>query len=100
VLIVAVGIPDQAWVRKDGVSYLQTDIAIVMDHVALAAADLGLGTCWIAAFDAQAVSQVLKLPETVEPLILMTVGYPAHPPKEKMRKPLSELVRYENWEAD
>jgi nitroreductase len=74
------------------------DVAIAMDHLVLAAADQGLGTCWIANFNLAATRQVLGLPDEVEPIIFTPLGYPADQPGVKERKPLSELVRYERWE--
>jgi nitroreductase len=94
-IICACGDPSQAWVRRDGKSYLDVDVAIAMDHLILAATDLGLGTCWIAAFDPVAAREVLELPAGVEPIIFTPLGYPADEPSEKRRKPLEELVRYE-----
>ena len=92
------GVPAQTWVRsKDGKNSLQIDAAIVMDHIILAATDQGLGTCWIAAFDPVGVRQVLGLPDDVEPIVLTTLGYSADQPREKIRKPLAELVRFEKW---
>jgi nitroreductase len=44
-------LPARAWVRMDGKSYADVDVAIAMDHLILAATNLGLGTCWIAAFN-------------------------------------------------
>jgi len=96
-VICACGIPDQTWVRRDGKSYNDVDVAIVMDHLILAAADLGLGTCWVGAFDADAAREVLDLPEGVEPIAFTPLGYPADTPRPKKRKPLEELVRYERW---
>jgi nitroreductase len=96
-LICAVGVPRNAWVRGDNRRYLDVDVAIVMDHLVLAAANQGLGTCWVAAFDAKAARQILQLPDEVEPLIFTPLGYPADQPEEKERKPLSELVKYEHW---
>ncbi len=97
-LICGVGVPRQSWVRAaDQRRYLDVDVAIVMDHLILAAADLGLGTCWVAAFNAQAARQALALPDEVEPLIFTPLGYPADLPGAKERKPLEELVRYERW---
>ena len=96
-LICAVGIPGKSWVRDDMRRYLDVDVAIVMDHFILAATDLGLGTCWIAAFNAAAAREILGLPDEVEPLIFTPLGYPADEPGEKVRKPLSEIVRYERW---
>ncbi|HNT22836.1 MAG TPA: nitroreductase family protein [Anaerolineales bacterium] len=96
-VICACGIPDQGWVHRDGKTYWEVDVAIVLDHLILAAADLGLGTCWIAAFDRQAAREVLGLPEGVEPLLFTPLGYPADKAGPKKRKDLEQLVRYEKW---
>ena len=97
-VICACGTPAQGWVRQnDGKSYCDVDVAIAMDHLILAAADVGLGTCWIAAFDPTAAREVLGLPDDVEPIVFTPLGYPADQLKPKRRKPLSELVRYEGW---
>lgn len=91
-------LPGQAWVRGyDGKCYADVDAAIIMDHLTLATADLGLGTCWIAAFDPAAAREVLGLPPGVEPVAFTPLGYPADVPGPKSRKPLAELVRYEHW---
>jgi nitroreductase len=97
-ILCACGVPRNAWVRTDNRRYLDVDVAIVMDHLILAATNLGLGTCWIGAFNAEAARELLKLPEGIEPLIFTPLGYPSDQPKEKQRKSLSELVRYESWE--
>ncbi|MFB0534750.1 MAG: nitroreductase family protein [Anaerolineae bacterium] len=96
-VICACGIPAQGWVRGDGKNYNDVDVTIAMDHLILAAANLGLGTCWIAAFDARAAREVLHLPDDVEPIAFTPLGYPADQPGPKKRKALSELVRYERW---
>ena len=97
IVVCACGIPEQGWVRADGKSYVDVDIAIVMDHFSLAAADLGLGTCWVASFDVSVAREILNLPENAEPLIFMSLGYPADEIGEKERKPLDELINYELW---
>lgn len=96
-VLCACGIPARGWVRKDGKNYTDVDVAIVVDHLILAAANAGLGTCWIGAFDATAARQVLHLPDDVEPIAFTPLGYPADQPGPKKRQPLSELVRYERW---
>ncbi|MBN1286342.1 MAG: nitroreductase family protein [Anaerolineae bacterium] len=89
---------DEVWVRsKDGKSHHDVDAAIVMDHLILAAADQGLGTCWIGAFDPDAAREVLGLPANVEPIVFTPLGYAADAPGDKRRKTLDELVRYERW---
>ena len=77
--------------------FSDVDVAIVMDHLILAAANVGLGTCWIGAFDPDAAREILGLPDGVEPVAFTPVGYPADQPGPKRRRPLSDLVRYENW---
>lgn len=73
------------------------DVAIVMDHLILAATNLGLGTCWIGAFDPDAARDILGLPEEAVPVAFATVGYSNDQPRPKQRKPIGELVRYERW---
>lgn len=90
-------VPGQAWVRRDGLNYAVVDAAIAMDHLILAAASAGLGTCWVAAFDVAAAREVLRLPEGVEPIAFTPLGYPADRPAAKVRKPLTELVHWETW---
>ena len=96
-VICACAIPSKGWTRRDGRCYVEVDVAIAMDHLILAAANLGLGTCWIAAFDSQAARKILKLPEEVEPLLFTPLGYPADEPQPTSRQKLTELVRYEQW---
>ena len=96
-------VPGEAWRRTmyDGRSHADVDAAIVMDHMTLAAADLGLGTCWIAAFDPEAAREVLGVPPEGEPMLFSPLGYPAEgdaaSDRHLQRRPLEELVRYERW---
>ena len=90
-------VKSESWTRRDGRNYVDVDATIAMDHLILQATDLGLGTCWIAAFDAEAAREVLKIPEGVEPLLFTPLGYPADEAGVKSRKELDELVHYEEW---
>lgn len=76
--------------------FSEIDAAIVMDHMTLAATALGLGTCWIGAFDPDAAREVLKLDDNLEPIILATLGYPKQPVIKRQKKTLDELVVYWN----
>ncbi|MCJ7715768.1 MAG: nitroreductase family protein [Anaerolineales bacterium] len=98
-IICVCSIPEQGWIRHkyDNENYSTVDAAIVLDHITLQAADLGLGTCWIGAFNPQEARAYLKLPEGVEPVAFTPLGYPLDEPKEKTRKPLSDLIRYDTW---
>ena len=93
-VLCACALPAEGWVRMDGKPYVDVDVTIAMDHLILAATDLGLGTCWIAAFDPVAAREVLELPEGVEPIVFTPLGYPADEPWAKQRKPISDLVQY------
>jgi nitroreductase len=96
-VICACSLPTEGWTRKDGKNYSDVDVAIVMDHLILAAANQGLGTCWVGAFDPQAACQILNLPDDVEPVAFTPLGYPADEPGEKKRKTQDELVKHETW---
>ncbi len=86
--------PDKCWTRRDGKYYGDVDAAIVMDHIILAATALGLGTCWVAAFDAQAARDVLRLDDGLEPIAFTPLGYAADEPPARRRKSREELVEY------
>jgi nitroreductase len=92
VIIVVCGVPGEAWVRADGFSCLEIDVAIVADHVILQATELGLGTCWIADFKPESVREALALPAELVPLLLIPLGYPGGQRRPKKRRPLTELV--------
>jgi nitroreductase len=94
IVICVCGVPGEAWVRKDGRSHLDVDAAIAMDHMILAATEEGLGTCWIANFDADAAREVFELHAGEVPLLLTTVGRAADLPTPKERRRLDSLVRY------
>ena len=96
-IICACTVPDEGWVRMDGKGYADVDVTIAMDHLILAARSLDLGTCWIADFDPASAREVLGLPDGVDPVFFIALGYPAVQPGSKTRKPLSDLVRYERW---
>ncbi|MBR2048537.1 MAG: nitroreductase family protein [Oscillospiraceae bacterium] len=54
----------------------ETDAAIVCTHMMLQAFELGVGSCWVGYFNAQAVSEILGLPENVTVSALLPMGYP------------------------
>ncbi len=70
------------------------DIAILSEHICLAAAEQGLGTCWVCNFDAARCKQIMNLQEDEEAAVLIPIGYASeqYVPKEKKRKKLEEIV--------
>lgn len=77
----------ESWKRADGKDHLDIDVAILTEHLCLAAAEQGLGSCWVCNFDAPRVKQLFSLAESVEPVVLLPLGYPAEGAwSEKKRK--------------
>jgi nitroreductase len=93
IVLLVCALPGSAWSRRDGKNYADVDATIAMDHMILAAASLGLGSCWIANFDTAAARELLGLEQGWEPLALTPIGYPAETPQARPRKALSELVQ-------
>ena len=92
--IVVCGNHNESWHRaSDGKDHCDIDIAIATDHLALAATECGLGTCWVCNFDVEACAQLLELPSNVEPMVLLPIGYPVESePSPKKRKTIDEIV--------
>lgn len=101
VIIVVCGDHRKSWRRFDGKDHCDIDIAIAVDHMTLMAAELGLGTCWVCSFDPAAVSEVLELPDYLEPIVLLPVGYPktlSDPGRHcSLRKPLEDTVSWDGY---
>lgn len=73
------------------------DVAIALDHMILAAASLGLGSCWIGAFYEDRVKQILAVPPEVRVVALLPLGYPADMPAPRPRKSLEDIAAREHW---
>lgn len=73
-------------------AYLAMNAAIAIEHIALKAVDLGLGSCWIGRFDRRKLTEYLELDESIYPVVLLPVGYPDQAPKARPRFPLDKLV--------
>ena len=82
------------YIMTCGVPASHIDVAIAMEHIALAAVAHGLGTCWIGSFYQDRALRVLALPEEWVVIALMPIGYPALQAPEKRRKPLKDIVRF------
>ncbi|MCF8368601.1 MAG: nitroreductase family protein [Bacteroidales bacterium] len=99
VVIIVLADHSLAWKRGDGKDHADIDAAIAADHMTLAATDRGLGTCWICNFDKEKTIAHLQLPEHLEPIVFLSLGYPASQTDENRhkskRKSLEEIVIYE-----
>ena len=84
---------DEEWVRADGKHHGNIDIAIAVEHLCLAAAEQGLGTCWVCNFDVERCTQLFNIPSNEEVAVLIPIGYAADEAKEKKRKDLKDILR-------
>jgi len=73
------------------------NVAIAVDHMTLAAANEGLGTCWIGWFEPNPVKRILGIPRSKEVPILVTIGHPGEEPKARKRKSLDELIMHDQY---
>lgn len=101
IVIAVLGDHHLAWHRDDGKDHTDIDISIAIDHMTLAATSLGLGTCWVCKFDAKKVSELLNLPDNIEPIALLPIGYPVDSKDcnrhDKLRKPHNEIIFYNQF---
>jgi len=73
--------------------YCLQDTAAAVEHILLGAAALGLGSCWVGAFDEGQAAEALNLPGGLRPVALIPIGYPAREPAgRRPRRPFDEVV--------
>ena len=84
-------------VMRCGEKCYPIDLAISIDHITLRAWELGLGTCWIGAFNAEPVKKLLNIPDNIVVVELLTLGYPKSVPSATPRKLIDEIIHYEKW---
>lgn len=97
--IVICGDHKQSWHRReDGKDHCDIDAAIAIDHMTLQAVELGLGTCWVCNFDVQKTRQLFNLPDHIEPIAFLPIGYPQSdeiPPKK--RKASTDVIHWNGF---
>ncbi len=91
VIVVAIGDPDASkrWYAKD--------VMIAVEHMALAAASLGYGTCWIGAFSEEEVKGLLEIPKEMSVIAMLPIGIPVHTPPPRPRREFSEIFFEEEY---
>ncbi|MCF7809184.1 MAG: nitroreductase family protein [Candidatus Marinimicrobia bacterium] len=96
-ILIIIGHKDKSWVRThDGYNSLETDLAIAMDHIILAATSEDVGTCWIAAYDPQMLAEAIELQENEVIGCITPLGYPHesyNSQRPKQRKSLDDIAR-------
>lgn len=99
--IIVCGDHEQAWERPfDGKNLVDIDTSIVTDHMMMQATELELGSVWICYFKPDVIKAEFELPDKLEPVHILAIGYakgePASPDRhDKTRRSLEAFVSYE-----
>lgn len=99
--IIVCGDHNKAWRRPlDGKRTVDIDASIITDHMMHQATDLGLGTLWVCYFKPDVLRAEFNIPEHLEPINILAVGYAADQPLSpdrhgQTRKPLASFVAFE-----
>ena len=73
------------------------DTAVATGYMLLEAENLGLASCWTGWFEQSHIRPALDVPEDKFVVSLLAFGYSDEPNREKKRRPLEDMVRYETW---
>lgn len=77
--------------------YCIQDTAAATENMLLAACALGLGACWVGAFNEEEIRRILKIPRGIRPVAIIPIGHPAERPSPPRRRSLKEIVHYETF---
>lgn len=75
--------------------YAVQDATVACAHAQLAATALGFATCWVGAYDDDAVAKIIGAPVFMQPVAVLPIGYPADPFCRRPRRPLTDLIHDE-----
>jgi nitroreductase len=84
-----------SWVKRKHFPLI--DIGIIAEHICLAAASEGLGSCMIGWFDESKVKKLLDIPKSKRIQLIITLGHPAKETRTKTRKQIEEIVSYNRY---
>ena len=96
-VIIAACATEATYIMSCGQPAGTVDISIALISLMLQAQSVGLGTCWLGAYDEDAVKAILGIPAGVRVVAMTPLGYPAESPSARPRKSLAEIVAYERY---
>jgi len=97
-VLIIIGDKSKSWIRSsDGYNSIETDLAIAMDHIVLAAENEGIGACWIEDYNIKILSEAVNLQVneviySITPLGYQKLGYQKN--GNKNRKSIEEVIKY------
>ena len=95
---IIVGCSNSDYVMQCGQAIAPIDVSIALEHICLQATELGLGTCWIGSFKTEKVRAIIGIPDDINIVELMAVGYPADSAKQPNRLNMEEIICYNKWQ--
>ena len=75
--------------------YCLQDTAAAVQNIHLSAYAMGLGTCWIGAFNEEKAASVVEVSDGVRPVAMIPVGYALKPASIPGRRPVNQVVHRE-----
>ena len=98
VIVVIANIERSSRIYKSrGELYAIQDASAGLENMLLAAYSMGLGACWVGAFDENQVSELLGIPNKTLPVAIIPLGYPDEQPSAPPRMVMDRLVHWETW---
>jgi len=88
---------EQSYGARGKTLYCLQDTAAAIQNILLTAYSLGLGSCWIGAFKEEETRKAINAPREMRPVALIPIGFPNEAPSPRDRRPLSEVVKKENF---
>jgi len=73
------------------------DLSIAVSFMILEATELGLGTCWLGAYDEEAVKKVLDIPDEIRVPAMFALGYADENPGPRPRKDINEVISMDKF---
>jgi nitroreductase len=77
--------------------YCIQDTAAATQNILLTAYSLGLGTCWVGAFNEDQAKKAINAPEEMRPVAIIPVGYPNEAPTQRNRRPINQIIHHESF---
>ncbi|NSW91704.1 MAG: nitroreductase family protein [Firmicutes bacterium] len=85
---------EQRYKERGRVLYCIQDTAAAVQNILLCARELGLGACWIGAFDETNCADILSLSDNLRPVAIIPIGYSVDEPLAPKRKPIDEIATF------
>jgi nitroreductase len=83
--------------RRGATLYCLQDTAAATQNILLTAFSLGLGTCWVGAFNEDEAKKAVNAPEGIRPVVMIPIGYANKKPLKRSRRDSKHIVYQEEF---